>query len=91
MIESIFFAVDRHGEAAYKKMPIRDLYWTEWEIKTIEGGSYINLPEGSIEQILGRKLTWDDDPVEWGPNLQEGLVAEGSLNSLFKAHEKKGG
>lgn len=24
----------------------------------------IDLPSGTIEKILGRKLTWEDDPVE---------------------------
>lgn len=24
----------------------------------------IYLPKGTIEKIIGRKLTWDDDPVE---------------------------
>lgn len=24
----------------------------------------VRLPDGSIERLIGRKLTWDDDPVE---------------------------
>lgn len=24
----------------------------------------IDLPKGSIEKLIGRKLTWDDEPVE---------------------------
>ena len=25
---------------------------------------YVDLPIGSIEKLIGRKLTWDDDPVK---------------------------
>lgn len=24
----------------------------------------LNIPTGSIEKLIGKKLTWDDDPVE---------------------------
>ena len=28
------------------------------------GGSCIELPKGSIKKLIGRYLTWEDDPVE---------------------------
>jgi hypothetical protein len=30
----------------------------------IPKSGYCPLPDGSIEEIIGRKLTWDDDPVK---------------------------
>jgi len=29
---------------------------------------FVSLPKGSIEKLIGRKLTWEDEPVE----LKEG-------------------
>jgi hypothetical protein len=26
---------------------------------------YITMPEGSIKRLIGRELTWEDDPVEF--------------------------
>ena len=40
---------------------------TYWDIRgvTTDACDYsIILPMGSIEKLIGRKLTWDDDPVE---------------------------
>lgn len=27
-------------------------------------GSYIELPKGSIKKLIGRELSWNDEPVE---------------------------
>lgn len=27
-------------------------------------GNFIKLPKGSIKKLIGRDLTWDDEPVE---------------------------
>ena len=29
-----------------------------------DGGRKLVLPEGSIEKLIGRKLTWEDEPVK---------------------------
>ena len=29
-----------------------------------EGYEYLKLPKGSIAKLIGRELTWDDEPVE---------------------------
>ena len=37
-----------------------------WSSGLTDGPSYnmaIELPEGTVEKILGYKLTWDDEPV----------------------------
>ena len=30
--------------------------------------SYLNLPKGSIKRLIGRELTWSDEPVELKEN-----------------------
>lgn len=54
-----YVAVDEDGrEFIYERQPKR-MRLTFW------GGEYaqIQLPKGSIEKLIGRTLTWDDDPV----------------------------
>ncbi len=56
-----YLAVDRDGaEYIYYNKPFKecDEYWCDnipWDIQ---------LPEGSIKKLIGRELTWDDEPVE---------------------------
>ena len=38
---------------------IIDRYWIDNKYC-----SYLNLPKGSIKRLIGRELTWSDDPVE---------------------------
>ena len=66
-----YLSVDKNGtENIHLEKPKR--WGGEWcddveiEIES-ELGSYnscICLPEGSIKKLLGRELTWDDEPVE---------------------------
>lgn len=30
----------------------------------IQGCDYVLVPKGSIEKLIGKELTWDDEPVE---------------------------
>lgn len=55
-----FVAVDKNrDEYIYTNKPIRDSdYWF------INSEDYISIPKGSIEKLIGRKLTWEDEPVE---------------------------
>ena len=34
-------------------------------IRFWHGKSNVALPKGSIKRLIGRELTWDDDPVEF--------------------------
>lgn len=48
-------------ELIFQECPIRDgIFWKPID----ENYTVIVLPGGTIEKIIGRKLTWDDDPVE---------------------------
>jgi len=60
-MEKIWLAVDKDGtENISVERLVRDD--DVWDTR---GGhsDYIILPRGSIEKLLGRKLTWDDEPV----------------------------
>lgn len=52
-------AVDKNGiEVIYSSKPDRETeYWSN-------GDRYIELPENTIKKLIGRELTWDDEPVE---------------------------
>ena len=55
-------AVDKDGsEWMHKGIPVRSKYdvWidTYWE-------GCIELPKGTIKKLIGRELTWSDEPVE---------------------------
>lgn len=54
-----FVAVNRNdSETIFNSEPFRtSKYWDS-------NDDYVDLPTGSIEKLIGRKLTWDDDPVE---------------------------
>lgn len=43
------------------KKPLRDMDFQNWV--NIDG-RFLILPEGSIKKLIGRELTWEDEPVE---------------------------
>ena len=53
-------AVDENGdEFIYESEPYRlQNYWYMCDTYFVE------LPKGSVEKLLGRELTWNDEPVE---------------------------
>ena len=60
-------AVNRYGdEYIYEAMPERFYHlWAptfcEYENRVYD---YVELPKGSIKKLIGRELSWDDEPVE---------------------------
>ena len=62
---SYWLAVDEAGsEWRYERKPYRDSDWCSgsWIAK---GTSHSEkLPTGSIEELIGREMTWDDEPYE---------------------------
>ena len=52
------------------KLMINDLM--ESHLSTVEIAdkycSYLNLPKGSIKRLIGRELSWEDEPVELKEN-----------------------
>ena len=54
-----FVAVDSDGEEyIFQTKPVRNV--EDWE----DGFMAILLPHGSIAKLIGRELTWGDEPVE---------------------------
>lgn len=43
--------------------PYRDIE-NLWCIENTSDSEIVRLPKGSIEKLIGRKLTWNDMPVE---------------------------
>lgn len=46
-------------ECIYEKKPERNGYF--WDTHDDE---YVRMPEDSIKKLIGRELTWSDEPVE---------------------------
>ena len=60
-----YLAVNKNGEEQICEQELfrwgSEIYWSpqnEYDYPTIE------LPKGSIEKLIGKKLTWEDEPVE---------------------------
>ena len=58
-----YVAVDKDGdEYVYEQTPRRR------EFTWISDGEWCGLPKGSIEKLIGKKLTWEDEPIELKEN-----------------------
>ena len=58
----VWVAVDYNKtECIFTMKPSRSPYKT-WIVTVY--GNYIKLPKGSIEKLIGKKLTWSDEPVK---------------------------
>lgn len=53
-------------ECIYKKKP-RRCYCSIWALDDLLG-SVVELPKGSIKKLIGRELSWKDEPVELKDN-----------------------
>ena len=59
----MWVAVNKNGEElAYHDEPVRRNDWGAWVGDYDDIG--VIMPTGTIELLLGRKLTWEDEPVE---------------------------
>lgn len=58
-----WLAVDKNGEEViFGGLPLRGK--EAWNVDYDNfNTSYIDLPIGTIEKILNRKITWEDEPV----------------------------
>lgn len=57
-----WIACDKDGEERiFEDIPHRDddYYWDTSSVCSI-----ISLPKGSIKKLIGRELTWEDEPVK---------------------------
>lgn len=64
MVIMAWLAVDKDGsEVICSTEPYRDID-DLWCIENTPESNIVQLPKGSIEKLIGRKLTWNDEPVE---------------------------
>ena len=57
-----WLAVDKDGsECIYDIKPQREK--NKWDSAT-DRSWFIDLPKGTVEKIVGRKITWEDEPIE---------------------------
>ena len=57
----VWLAVDKDGtEVIYEEIPVRliNVWRPRLEL------AFIELPKGSIAKLIGRELTWEDEPVK---------------------------
>lgn len=60
-----YVAVDKDGsEWVREKYPVRDIDDEFW----LSDGDSVELPKGSIKKLIGRTLTWEDEPVNLKKN-----------------------
>ena len=52
------------GGKGYDYWQDDEVYWEVRGYTTCAKDYAIVLPNGTIEKLIGRKLTWEDDPVE---------------------------
>lgn len=63
----VWLVVDNDSsEWIFDSKPCRNKFYKIWEedYNNDYASNIIELPKGFIERLIGRKLTWDDDPVE---------------------------
>lgn len=64
-----WLAVDKDGTEkmfnhAPRKIPLFPDIWVDNYIPSVEC-FHIKLPKGSIKKLIGKELTWEDEPVEY--------------------------
>lgn len=63
---TVWLAVDNEGtEIIFQSKPKRGRFFNLWVPKEDREGFSITVPQGTIKKLIGRDLTWDDEPVEY--------------------------
>lgn len=59
-------AVDKDGmECVYATKPERNKKSKRWQVASFRLLlNVVKLPKGSIKKVIGRELSWNDEPVE---------------------------
>lgn len=57
-----WIAVDKYGdECIFDVKPVR--FGDAWDTRHMDEQAIV-LPNGSIKKLIGKELTWEDEPVE---------------------------
>ena len=84
----VYLAINKDGSEVVSNTPIRRFkdYWVDeffkQEFDTID---VVFLPKGSIEKLIGRKLTWENEPVEL---TEKNLITESFNDKLISIRRK---
>lgn len=86
-----WIAVDKDGtEFIFEDCPVRytEIWWPR--LIPSNGGTiqlYAKLPKGSIKKLIGRELTWEDEPVEIMGTILEYKMKE--LKAKLKCRQNR--
>lgn len=63
----VYFFVDKDGtEGCANERPFRKYSeWSGWKDVYGEECNITTLPKGTIEKLIGKKLTWEDEPYHY--------------------------
>ena len=60
-----WLAVDKNGtECICSTKPYQDLGDFKWCIENLPESNAVELPQGSIKKLIGRELSFSEEPVE---------------------------
>ena len=78
-------AVNKNNrECIYEKKPKR-CYCSIWALDSLLG-SVVELPKGSIKKLIGRELSWKDEPVELSSSIKTDNMAKYKVGDIFINH-----
>ena len=64
--KTVWLAVDNEGtEIIFQSKPKRGSFFNLWIPKEDREGFSITVHKGTIKKLIGRGLTWNDEPVEY--------------------------
>ena len=65
-----YLCVDREGEYIADNIPTRNFFeWSGWTNTDGETCTLISLPKGTIKKLIGREMTWEDEPIDLAVHL----------------------
>jgi hypothetical protein len=65
-----YLCADRSGEYIADECPTRSWFeWVGWRNVYGESCTLISLPTGTIKALIGKELTWEDEPYEMSLNM----------------------
>ena len=66
-----YLCADKWGEYIADNKPTRVFFeWEGWEKNTNgESCTLIEIPKGTIKTLIGKEMTWEDDPYEMPLNM----------------------
>mgnify|MGYP003298648312 CR=1 FL=1 len=59
-----YICVDKRGEFIADEYPEKGFYeWKGWRDVYGESCTLIPLPKGTIKKLIGKEMTWEDEPI----------------------------